>query len=88
MVVETISSFFEHFLTVMALSIILVQFWHEKSWWVAGNYQVYVSRRSAYLVENDGQDHMLMCTFGFFTIRKFDAFLSDYLTDLKLHRTK
>ena len=27
-------------------------------------------------------------TIGFFTIRKSDAFLSDYLTDLKLHRTK
>ena len=25
---------------------------------------------------------------GFFTIRTFDAFLSHYLTDLKLHRTK
>ena len=29
------------------------------------------------------------CTaFGFFTLKKSDAFLSDYLTDLKLHRTK
>ena len=27
-------------------------------------------------------------TFGFFTIKKSDAFLSEYLTDLKLHRTK
>ena len=30
----------------------------------------------------------LSTTMGFFTIRKSDAFLSDYLTDLKLHRTK
>ena len=27
-------------------------------------------------------------TFGFFTIRKSDIFLSDYPTDLKLHSTK
>ena len=27
-------------------------------------------------------------TVGFYTIRKSEAFLSDFLTDLKLHRTK
>ena len=27
-------------------------------------------------------------TFGFFMIRKLDAFLSGYMTDLKLHRTQ
>ena len=55
MVEETISSFFEHFLTVMTLSMIFVQIRHEKCWWVAGNYQVYVQKRSAYLVGGVGQ---------------------------------
>ena len=31
---------------------------------------------------------MATMTFGFFTIGLSDAFLSDYLTDLKLHSTK
>ena len=34
------------------------------------------------------KDFIMFRSIGFFTIRKSDAFLSDYLTDLKLHNTK
>ena len=33
-------------------------------------------------------NHVYIVPIGFFTIRKSDTFLSDYLTDLKLHSTK
>ena len=33
-------------------------------------------------------NHSSVRAFGFFTIKKSDAFLSEYLIDLKLHRTK
>ena len=61
--------------------------WSETfSWTPAGYGHFYIPKYNIeYYCEAHGPKKT---TFWFFTIRKSDAFLSDYLTDLKLHRTK
>ena len=57
---------------------------------VVRSYRVYIGSQWVftwyYHKESIGIINRLL--FGFFTISQSDAFLSDYLTDLKLHRTK
>ena len=50
----------------------------------------YISRLQTSLVKfmSNGTGETKLATIEFFTIGLSDAFLSDYLTDLKLHRTK
>ena len=44
--------------------------------------------RPSYNVQSEMQMNNVYKIIGFFTIGQFDTFLSDYLTDLKLHSTK
>ena len=44
-----------------------------------------VTRKKGGIIDGQGKSYEII---EFFTIRKSDAFLSDYLTDLKIHSTK